>query len=441
MENHRVWAKRSTTGILLGAFALSGCMFGGGQAAKDVEATRNQPALAQIDAAKELNGQSSELITTLLNRSSVIPQGSSFATVTNAVLASNARTAESDLRAARLRAQAKSTNWLPSIGPVVSLTSLGDIVAQLVIEQVLFDNGRAKAERAFAAHDVEVAAVGLSQDTNARAATALDLYIQAQRARAEAEVAEKARARMSEFVHIIERRVNGGVSNMADLSVARSKIQELNADHARAREAEATSLAELEAMANLPLGTVSGLTSINTGSQGLFPLNVLKARAEGNRTVAQARVSRADLLPGVVAGGTLGDGGLDVGVQVSGDQLINLGTGSALEAIQASQDSARRGVVQAEEDNRRVVRRLEQKRIALERQQAESAALVAEARRTYELFFSQFQNSGRPIMDVVNIYENAMRLERDSVRLKYELAQIQVEIASLYGTLVSGGDV
>ena len=44
-------------------------------------------------------------------------------------------------------------------------------------------------------------------------------------------------------------------------------------------------------------------------------------------------------------------------------------------------------------------------------------------------------------MDVVNIYENAMRLERDNVRLKYELALIQVELASLYGTLVNGGNV
>lgn len=444
MKKREMWAIPSTWALSIAIVALSGCMSVGGDNAEDVDGTRARAAattaaLAQIQA-KELDGESSEIIANLLKRQSVVPTGTSFDTISTAVLASNSRTADADLRAARLRSVAKSKNWLPSIGPVISLTSLGDLVAQLVFEQVIFDNGRRKAERQFAAHDVEAAAVSLSQDSNDRVATALKLYINAQRAREEAEVANRARGQLGDLVDIIRRRVDGGVSNLADLSVGRSKLQELEAEFARAREAEATSLAELEAMTRVPVGNVSGLTEIDAGTGGLFPLKVLQAKAEGSRRVAQAKMDRANLLPGVKVGGTVGEGAA-VGVEASGNQLINLGTGDALKAIQANQEAARRSVEQAQEDNQRIVRRLEQKRIALQRQQAESTALVTEARKNYQLFYQQFQNSGRPIMDVVNIYENAMRLERDSVRLKYELAQIQVEIASLYGTLVNGGDV
>jgi len=111
------------------------------------------------------NGTQSEIINGLLNRQSMLGDGA-YAQVANAVLAANSRAAEADLRAAKLRAQARASNWLPTIGPSVSLTSLGSVVTSLLVEQVLFDNGRKKAERDYAAADVEVAAVTLAQDTN-----------------------------------------------------------------------------------------------------------------------------------------------------------------------------------------------------------------------------------------------------------------------------------
>ena len=45
-----------------------------------------------------------------------------------------------------------------------------------------FDNGGRKAERDFAMADVEVAAVALAQDSNARVLTGLELYLDAEAA-------------------------------------------------------------------------------------------------------------------------------------------------------------------------------------------------------------------------------------------------------------------
>ena len=145
----------------------------------------------------------SEIIAALQARRSVLPQGSAQDRVASAVLAAYARPAEAELRGARLRAQAASKNWLPTLGPSVSLTSLGAVVAGLVVEQVLFDNGRKKAERELARADVEHAAVVLSSDTNARVYEALSLYLGAEEARAKAALSAKTLSRVGEFDRII----------------------------------------------------------------------------------------------------------------------------------------------------------------------------------------------------------------------------------------------
>jgi adhesin transport system outer membrane protein len=117
----------------------------------------------------------SPIIAALLERRSLLEEGSIYREVGEAAISASARASEAELISAKLRAEAKAKNWLPTIGPSVSLTDLGDLVAGILVEQILFDNGRRKAEREFAAADVEVAAVNLSIDMNTRVQTAVGL--------------------------------------------------------------------------------------------------------------------------------------------------------------------------------------------------------------------------------------------------------------------------
>jgi adhesin transport system outer membrane protein len=159
------------------ALALSGCMsdIGGGFAPADMVARFKTPNASQNikPTYAEKVTADSQIIQGLALRFSVLPKGSVSDTVAASVLAANSRTAEAELRAATLRSEAASKNWLPKIGPQISLTSLGSLAANLVVDQVLFDNGRRKGEREFAVADVEVAAVSLAQDTNKRVAAAV----------------------------------------------------------------------------------------------------------------------------------------------------------------------------------------------------------------------------------------------------------------------------
>jgi len=383
----------------------------------------------------------SEIISNLQSRRSILPGGTAYDSVASAVLAANSRAAEAELRAARLRAVAASKNWLPSIGPSISLSSLGKLVADLIVEQVLFDNGRKKAERAFAAADVEVAAVTLSDDTNARVFTALDLYLKGQESGEKAALSTTAFNDMSHFEYIMSERVRGGVSDRSDLVILRQKLAEIQSDMASNREARTTALAELNAMSVRDLSGVSGLPELSVNGLGSTPLPILQAEAEKERAVAEATMERASNLPGLKAVGSVGDSGNNLGLQVASDKLFGLGTGATLKAIEATKEGAQRKVAQAREDSNRRLRALEAELSGLERQKREAAHLASQSKKNLDLFQAQYKAGTRQVMDVVGVYETFSRQQQSAATLKYQAARIKLEIAREMGLLASGADI
>lgn len=395
----------------------------------------NPPELsaAQKEAAQSV------VIAELQARRSILPPASAYDRVASAVLAANNRTAEAELRAARLRAEAASKNWLPKIGPSISLTSLSDLVTNLIVEQVLFDHGRLKAERAFAAADVEVAAVGLADDTNERVFTALGLYLDVAEARERVVLDNRTLKDMTQFEWVMNERVKGGVSDRSDLNILQQKIGEIRASLAASQEAASAALAELNAMSAVPLRDITGLSDVQVSTTAAKPLSVLRAEAEMTRSIAEARVARAGLLPGVTASGTVGstnDGGINVG----GD-LIGLGTGASLKAIEVEKDAAERRVGQAREDADRALARLEQRTSALSRQVGEASVLTRQAKANLDLFQEQYEAGQRQVMDVVGVYETFAARETARVGLKYELGKARLEIARLLGLLADGSAI
>ena len=428
---------KRAVGVCAAALALTGCLSdaGGG----DFVARLMSPdatAVATPTHAEKLNAESA-IIQGLVARRSLLPAGSSFERVAVAVLAANARTAEAELRSARLRSEAASKNWLPRIGPDISLTSLGSLVANLVVDQVLFDNGKRKGEREFAVADVEVAAVNLAQDTNDRVATALELYLTAAEGREKAALAERSFRDMSHFEYIMAERVKGGVSDRSDLNILQQKLAEITADRRASQEQAGTALAELNAMSVEPLSGLSGVPAFSVSSTAAQPLEVVKAEAEKTRAIAAARIDRADQLPGVSAGGTLGENS-DLGIRVRAQNLIGFGTGDTLRAIEATKEAAGRRVAQADEDASRALRKLEGQIAASARQAQEAAALTARAKTNLDLFQAQYDAGQRQVIDVVSVYETFTRQQHSEVTLKYETLLLQVEMARLLGVLADG---
>ena len=408
-----------------------------GMSGPDGEAVSQAPASA-LDAEME-NGGQSEIIQNLLNRRSVLDNGP-FAQVANAVLAANSRAAEADLRAAKLRAEARANNWLPSIGPNVSLTSLGAVVSTMVVEQVLFDNGRKKAERDYAAADVEVAAVTLAQDTNKRVLAGLELYISAQEASARANVNAAAMERMENYSYVMSERVKGGVSSRVDAQILTQKLNQMQADMASDQETAAGALSELSAMTATPITGVSGISTLNDGNVDRTPLTVMKAQAESTRMIAEATAARAGFLPSLTAGGTLGNGG-GIGLSVGSDNGLSLGTGAALGAIEEQKAAAAARVGQVQENANRALRALEGELASLQRQETQAQSLATQASANFDIYSEQQKAGQRAVPGVVGIFETKVRAEREAVGIKYEIARVMLKIAALNGTLVNGEQI
>ncbi|MCK5501259.1 MAG: TolC family protein [Tritonibacter mobilis] len=396
---------------------------------------------ARSNFAQAEDAPQSEVITALMQRQSLLENGSTYDTVATAALSASARASEAALISAKLRAEAKSKNWLPSLRPSVSLNDLGEMVASMLLEQVLFDNGRRKAERAFAAADVEVAAVTLSADMNDRVKSALSLYVSGLRGDEKAAYAHRAIRTMRDFERVVVGRVNGGVSDRSDLNVVQSKISGMQSSMATANDAARTARAELEAMTGQSFSASPQRLNMSLPPDGRNYLSVLKAQSEATRTIEQAKMERAGLLPQGAATGQVGSEGSGAGVLLNLAEPLGFGTPAALRAVEASKEAALRRIGEAEEEARREYSREMQRLASYRRQEREALALSKASRETYNLFKAQFEAGQRPVMDVIPIYEELVKREQAYIDAKYEVVMIQLALAASLGLLADGDKI
>lgn len=431
----------SGAGRLLPALAtaaaclLAGCVGGGGDPAAsraDMSASEPVPALDRKGTV------TSSVIDDLRARPSVLPGSGPYAKVADSVLTASAGTAEAELRVARLTAKAKSKNWLPSIGPDVSLTSLGSLAASLILDQAIFDNGRRKAERAFAAADVEVAAVTLAIDLNERVYEGLKLYVEAQRANDLGALTDKALVRMHDFERIMSIRVEGGLSDRSEYRIIEQKLAEMDATRMQEREAARTAWAELEAMSAGGLEGLGGLSAIPPDNGAPETLTVLLAKGEAARTTAEVQMARAGLMPGFGAKASIDKtGSLDAGLSLDGEGL-GFGRKDSLRALEESEDVSRRKVEEAKETSNRRIVALEREIATLAAREAQEAIVLTQTEANLGLFTEQYKAGRRSLIELVGQFESLVRMQRDHASLKYEIAMARLEIARERGVLVDG---
>lgn len=380
----------------------------------------------------------SAVIDALRARQTVLPPGGTYARIAESVLQASSGAAEAELRMARLKAEARSKNWLPTLGPTVSLTSLGSVVAQLVLEQAILDNGRRKAERDHAAADVEVSAVMLVQDLNGRVHDGLAAYVNAQRAQAQAGVAERATLRLMGFEDIVNLRVQGGLSDRSEQQVIAQKRAEMYATMAADRQSAQQYMQELATLTRQPMEALAGLDALPADPGAPEALSVLKARADGARTLAEAKMARAGLLPGLSAAVGLDQSGEVTPGLTFGGAKLGMGTAAQARALEAAPDLVERQTIQAEEDANRRLTGLNSDLAALQLRQTQGEAVLRQTLGNLDLFTEQYKLGRRSLLELVGQYDSAARLERDQVSLTYDIALVQLQIAETRGLLVDG---
>lgn len=431
---------------LLLVLALGACAAGGPDVSKFGFGAGHAPdqpgAAGELRRAGDEAKQRSAVIDALLTRQSILSASGPYAEVARAVTEANAGVARAELRVARLKAEAKSKNWLPSIGPQVSLTSLGSVAASILLEQAIFDGGARKAERAYSAADVEVAAATLAIDANQRVYEGLALYIRAQRANEHARLAEAAVARMADYQRIVTIRADGGMSDRSEQGVITQKTSEMRAMLSNDRFSAQQAQAELAVLAGRPLSGLSGLQPVPADAGNPEPLAVVKARAEGSRTLAEAQILRAGYFPGVKAQAKFDkDDDLLSGLSIGADNAFGLGTGAELQAINSTGDVVDRRIAASAADADRSIVALQHELVTLTAREAQGATVLAQTEASLATFTEQFKVGRRPLMELVGMFESFAAMQREQASLKYEMALLRLEIARNRGVLVNGASL
>ena len=419
------------------AMLLSGCMQGmTGDGSLSERLSSARLGLASEQNKDTTTIEPSAIIQSLQSCSSAIRPGTAYATIAAATLASDARVAEAELRAARLRSAATDKNWMPSIGPAISLTSLGDMVANLVVEAVIFDNGKKKAERAMARAEVEVAAVSLVSDGNERVYEALDLYLTALEGGESQRLNREALLDMRRFRWIMNERVKGGVSDMSDLTILAQKIAEIESSMKDALDKRDTALAELSAMTDRDLSDLNGIGALDMSAGNIETLGVVAAKVQSKRDQAAADMERAGNLPSIVASASGGSNDVVGGIRTEG--LFDFGRKDRNQALDAEEEVLARRVKEAEEASQRKIRSYEAKLTAAQRAYQEAVRLSKQAKSNLDLFQSQYEAGQRQVMDVVGVYETFARQQHTMNTQRFLAAKYEVLIAREYGVLVAG---
>jgi outer membrane protein, adhesin transport system len=420
--------------LALVALLLAGCV-GGGAGDGGIASRMN---LKPADAATKPAEGGSALIADLQARRSVLPLGGAYAKVAEGVLEADAGAAAAELRIARLRSQARSKNWLPKLGPAVTLTSLNGLAAGILLEQALFDHGRRKAERAYAAADVEVAAVTLSSDINQRVYEGLSHYVNAERARTQGAVSARASERLAGFADVMRQRVEGGISDRSEQQVINQKLSEMQATRSADHEAETSALAELAAMSATGIDGLHGIDRLDVVGNTTEPLSLVMARGDGARSVAEAKIARAGMMPSLTASADLTSDGLDPSLRLGGSGLLGMGTQEEFAALNATTDMVDRRTAEAGETAERRIVALERRIAQLESQNAKGASVLAQTEANLELFVEQYKLGRRTLLELVGQYDSYARLERDQAGLRFDIALLELEIARDRGLLVDG---
>lgn len=389
----------------------------------------------------ERTESTSLVIASLQSRGSVSKDGSVCKKIEQITLENASVNSKETLRIRRLEAESRSKNWLPQIGPDVSLTSLGNVVGSILVDLVLYDTGGKRAERELAVADVELAAVGYAIELNDLVAEAIIYNIEMSEIDAEIAISKKEAAKLKKYLEIARTRIAGGLSDSSDEKMLSIKIaevsQKIEALNAR-RQATSDQLALIapgvEGLAN-EVHCISLPTSLPTS------LRLEYAKAESNADLSEAMMLKAGLLPSIKAQSRITSEGVTGGVGLGLGAPIGIGTPSNIQKAKALTEAATKRLANTEREIARKMAKQDAEKRELKVQRDSNSSLLRNSEEIYYFAEQQYDLGRKSLADLTISFQNFNNLQREDVRIDHEIARIEVRQAADAGLLADGSNI
>lgn len=338
----------------------------------------------------------------------------------------------------------------PQLEPVASINQEGDasVGFGLSIPVVDFGRDRARVEQANAA--ILVAEIEYWIERNEAVGSALEHVAGAAEALALHRETQESLSRVRTLQSLARERVASGVADRSELELITLRVAELENQSAEdaANLQLALSLLSEELDQSISATNVPELDllldALDSSRITAPPPLVLRSQFEEERSELYLEQVRAERLPRIVLQANATHDGADPNTAAT----LSLASSSSIFSARANIEAARSALSVARSETLRAVERAESERDRLEHernrfiQQAHNlAALIAQSRRSAELFEEQHSVGSRPLTDGITVLRTLLQAERDLIAARSGLARILIRHLVLDGRLAQPAQV
>lgn len=368
----------------------------------------------------------------------------SYLKIASAVHGSRGYAEEALMRSNEHKLAAHKYSLLPQVTPTASVDHDGEPIAELRVEQVLYDSGRYKATRQALLGDQAKTEADLALQRNARIAEAILTYIDFHYARDASAASGQTAELFERFGRQARLRIEDGLGDVSEKDLFELKLLEAQADQQNFDQQAQTNQRKLRRLANIDMPDEKPQRFAGDFAHELAP-SVRKAAAEKDHAAAGVALEKAQWLPTVALGGSIGVDrhGFETDtaegrVSVSVSKPLSWGMGSSLKSSQSELEATR---LRYDETVRDVTDRLAVLQLEIDHasNKIERLAKVAQASETrLGRFEDQFLTGAASLVEAVGLVETYKKSKMNLVEAHYDILRAELEMAKIAGALHTG---
>jgi len=332
---------------------------------------------------------------------------------------------------------------LPQVTPAASINSEGDSVAQLRVEQVLFDSGRYSAGKGVLLGEQSTVAARLRIEENRKIADAISNYIQHHHAKDQQALTASIAKLYGRFERQSQSRLANGVGDTSERDLFNLKKIEAQADFENFGSEAIASARRLKTIAGIAMPREKPERMNFNFDAGTAP-EIELANAELEQSTSQLELDQANRLPRLSLNGNVGTAtdsfdqeDLDMRVEVSVNQPLTWGFDHSLASSrsQLEASSIRHDEAKKKAEDEMAILRLEIKQAETKIKRLKTVSVASEKR--LKGFNAQFLAGKAGIVEVASIIETYKKSKMNLVDTRYNILNLELELAVLGGIFVN----
>lgn len=418
------------------------------ESSSENETVKAETAKAEISTAKKVNLANVEFVDdTDPKFAEVTPQVNTqtlkgvYAKIAQAALNTKKFSREALVRASEHKLEAHKQSLLPQVTPGVSLDANGDTIAQLNIEQTLYDGGRYMANQEILLSEKSSAQANLRTNENERINKAISAYIDYHNARTSQAMLSKTIKSFKTMEDQSESRINIGIGDASDRDLFQLKKLEVQSEYETQEGVALSSRLLFKALTGIPMLSQKP-EKMDLIYDATHSPEVELARADRDKALGNLELQKSNKLPNIAIKGNVGTAtdsldseNMDVRLDVSLNQPLTWGFDHSSAATQSEVEASDRKYDEIFKDTQDRIKSLKFELAQAKARHKRLNKLSSNAEKRLKGFRSQFLAGQAGIAEASSTIESYKKIQINAIETEYSIYRTELELATLTGVL------